>query len=113
MRAVSGVLLLLLCLHSLRGQGLDPGPVSGSCDEHVAQALRQKVPDTLEDTRTLRDVVLMQLKSMEARVKESEVKVNDMRVELAVAKLHVQQLQKENAGKTSLRLHFKSPPVIE
>lgn len=116
MRVLSGALLLLLCLHSLRGQSLDPGLVPGSCDEQVAQALRQKEPDTCENTRTLRDIVLelkVQLKSMEAHVKESEAKVNNMRVELAVTKVHVEQLQKENAGKTSLRLHFKSAPVIE
>lgn len=106
MRVVSGVSLLLLCLHSLQGQGLDPGLVPGPCDEQVAQALRQKVPDTL------RDIILLYLKSVEARVKDSEDKVNDMRVELAATKTHVVQLQKENAGKTSFRLHFKSVPVM-
>lgn len=106
MRVVSGILLLLFCLHNLHGQGLNPCLVPGSCDEQVAQAFRQKVPETIE-------VVLLLLKSMEARVKESEVKVNDMRVELAVTKLHVDQLQKDNVGKTSLRSHFKSAPAIE
>lgn len=102
MRVVSGVLLLLFCPHILRGQGLDLGPTPGPCEEQVAQALRQKVPSTFEDTRTLRDIVVElrgQLRTMEARVKESEVKVNDMRVELAVTKVHVEQLQKEKSGK--------------
>lgn len=116
MRVVSTVLLLLLCLHSLRGQSLDPGLVSGSCDEQVAQALRQKVLDTLEPTRTLRDIILelkVQIANLEARVKESEVKVNDMRVELAVNTVNIALLQKENAGKTSLRLHFQGATVVK
>lgn len=111
MKVVFGVSLLLLCLHSLRGQGLDPARlVPQSRDEQVAQVSRQKVPDPFEDSRTLRDIVVelkVQLKSMEARVRESEVKVNDMRVELAVTKVHVEQLQKENVGKASPEMHFK------
>lgn len=85
---------------------MPPARLIPSGDEQVAQVSRPKVPETLEDARTSRDIVV-QLKSMEARVKESEVKVNDMRVELAVTKVHVEQLQKENAGKASLRLHSK------
>lgn len=114
MRVVSGVLLLLLCLHSLRGQILDPSLVPGSCDEQVAQALKQKM--LVEDTGTLRDIVVelkVQLRSMEARVKESEVKVNEMRVELAVTKVHIEQLQKENVGKAQMRLHFRRALVVE
>lgn len=114
MRVVSGVLLLLLCLHSLRGQMLDPSLVPGSCDEQVAQALKQKL--LVEDTGTLRDIVVelkVQLRSMEARVKESEVKVNEMRVELAVTKVHIEQLRKENAGKAQIKLHCRRALVIE
>lgn len=116
MRVFSGFLLLLLSLHSLQGQGLDLGLESGSCDEQVAQALRQKVPDTFELNGPLRDIVLklkVQVESMEARVKESEVKVNDMRVELAVTKVHVELLQKDKAGETLLRRHFQSASVVE
>lgn len=103
------MLLLLLCLHSLRGQMLDPSLVPGSCDEQVAQALKQKI--LVEDTGTLRDIVVelkVQLRSMEARVKESEVKVNEMRVELAVTKVHVEQLQKENVAQATDLLALKS-----
>lgn len=68
----------------------------------------QKLPNAFEDTRTLRDIVMEQLRSMEARVKESELKVNDMRVDLAVTKVHVEQLLKENSAQAMEILALKT-----
>lgn len=104
MKVVHG-LLLLLCLCRVRGQDLDVGLLSSdvpkTADDPAAQASKQAVPDTWAEVRALRDMVVelkVQVRSMEARVKESEGQVNNLRVELAVNKLHIEQLQKENAG---------------
>ncbi|KAF7669087.1 hypothetical protein LDENG_00252190 [Lucifuga dentata] len=74
----------------------------GDTDEETT---KQTVPDIWEEARMLRDMV--ELRHMEARLKDSKSRVDGLKTELITTKIHLQQLQRENSGiKTYLKYSF-------
>ncbi|XP_049448444.1 heavy metal-binding protein HIP-like isoform X1 [Epinephelus fuscoguttatus] len=113
MRVVVGLLLLLLalCGSGAQGEGGGLGQVGeisqfqetaprDAAEESTKQTTEQTTPDIWAEVRALRDMVVelkVELRNMEARVKDSESQVNDLKAELMVTKVHVELLQRENS----------------
>ncbi|XP_078028636.1 uncharacterized protein LOC144458309 [Epinephelus lanceolatus] len=113
MRVVVGLLLLLLALSGsgAQGEGGGLGQVGeisefqetaprDVAEESSKQTTEQTTPDIWAEVRALRDMVVelkVELRNMEARVKDSESQVNDLKAELMVTKVHVELLQRENS----------------
>nr|XP_033490134.1 heavy metal-binding protein HIP-like isoform X3 [Epinephelus lanceolatus] len=112
MRVVVGLLLLLLALCGSGAQGkggglrqvgeigqLETAP-RDAAEESAESTTEQTTPDIWAEVRALRDMVVelkVELRNMEARVKDSESQVNDLKAELMVTKVHVELLQRENS----------------
>ncbi|XP_042355579.1 heavy metal-binding protein HIP-like isoform X1 [Plectropomus leopardus] len=110
MRVVVGLLLLLLglCGSGAQGEGGGLGE-AGEISQFQEKAPRdaaeepttkQTTPDIWAEVRALRDMVVelkVELRNMEARVKDSESHVDEMKAELMVTKVHVELLQRENS----------------
>ncbi|XP_051258520.1 major antigen-like isoform X2 [Dicentrarchus labrax] len=101
MRVVLGLLLLLLglCGSGAQGEGggLDEG---GAVEESSEQTTKQTTCDIWVEMRALRDMVVelkVELRNMEARVKDSESQVNELKTELILTKVQVELLQRENS----------------
>ncbi|XP_044078224.1 cerebellin-2-like [Siniperca chuatsi] len=110
---VAGLLLLLLglCGSGAQGEGGGLGEVGeisqfqktaarDAVEESTEQTTKQTTPDIWVEVRALRDMVVelkVELRNMEARVKNSENQVNELKAELMVTKVHVQLLQRENS----------------
>ncbi|XP_051255755.1 cerebellin 17 [Dicentrarchus labrax] len=97
MRVVLGLLWLLLglCGSGAQGEG-------GGLDEvgAVEESTEQTISDIWAEVRALRDMVVelkVELRNMEARVKESESQVNELKTELMVTKVQMELLQRENS----------------
>ncbi|XP_078028638.1 uncharacterized protein LOC144464688 isoform X2 [Epinephelus lanceolatus] len=113
MRVVDGLLLLLLALSGsgAQGEGGGLGQVGeisefqetaprDAAEESAESTTEQTTPDIWAEVRALRDMVVelkVELRNMEARVKDSESQVNDLKAELMVTKVHVELLQRENS----------------
>ena len=100
MRIDLGLLLLLLALCGSGAQGED----GGLGEEWTKQTTEQTTPDIWAEVRALRDMVVtlevelkVELRNMEARVKESESQVDELKAELIVTKMLVEQLKRENS----------------
>ena len=115
MRVVVGLLLLLLglCGSGAQGEGGGLGEVGeirefqetaprDGGEESTERDTKQTTPDIWAEVRALRDMVVelrVELRNMEARVKDSESQVDELKAELMLTKVHVEQLQTENSGK--------------
>ncbi|XP_049448190.1 heavy metal-binding protein HIP-like isoform X1 [Epinephelus fuscoguttatus] len=113
MRVVVGLLLLLLalCGSGAQGEGGGLGQVGeisqfqetaprDAAEESTKQTTEQTTTDIWAEVRALRDMVVelkVELRNTEARVKDSESQVNDLKAELMVTKVHVELLQRENS----------------
>ncbi|XP_070772799.1 uncharacterized protein [Enoplosus armatus] len=110
MRVVLGLLLLLLglCASVAQGEGGGLGEVSefqktaqrDAVEESIKQTAKQTNPDIWAEVRALRNMVVelkVELRNMEARVKDSESQVNELKAELMVTKVHVELLQLDNS----------------
>ncbi|XP_042354533.1 uncharacterized protein LOC121952112 [Plectropomus leopardus] len=110
MRVVVGLLLLLLglCGSGAQGEGGGLGE-AGEISQFLEKAPRdaaeepttkQTTPDIWAEVRALRDMVVelkVELRNMEARVKDSESHVDELKAELMVTKVQVELLQRENS----------------
>ncbi|KAL7390586.1 hypothetical protein ABVT39_023882 [Epinephelus coioides] len=123
MRVVVGLLLLLLalCGSGAQGEGGGLGQVGeigqletaprDAAEESTEQTTKQTTPDIWAEVRALRDMVVelkVQLRNMEATVKDSESQVNDLKAELMVTKVHVELLQRENSDQKDTLTATKS-----
>ncbi|XP_049448442.1 heavy metal-binding protein HIP-like isoform X1 [Epinephelus fuscoguttatus] len=124
MRVVVGLLLLLLalCGSGAQGEGGGLGQVGeisqfqetaprDAAEESTKQTTEQTTPDIWAEVRALRDMVVelkVELRNMEARVKDSESQVNDLKAELMVTKVHVELLQRENSDQKDTLTSTKS-----
>ncbi|XP_078028639.1 uncharacterized protein LOC144464689 [Epinephelus lanceolatus] len=124
MRVVVGLLLLLLalCGSGAQGEGGGLGQVGeisefqetaprDAAEESTEQTTEQTTPDIWAEVRALRDMVVelkVELRNMEARVKDSESQVNDLKAELMVTKVHVELLQRENSDQKDTLTATKS-----
>ncbi|KAL7390582.1 hypothetical protein ABVT39_023882 [Epinephelus coioides] len=114
MRVVVGLLLLLLlalCGSGAQGEGGGLGQVGeisefeetssrDAAEKSAESTTKQTTPDIWAEVRALRDMVVelkVELRNMEATVKDSESQVNDLKAELMVTKVHVELLQRENS----------------
>uniref|UniRef100_A0A8C4HK24 C1q domain-containing protein n=1 Tax=Dicentrarchus labrax TaxID=13489 RepID=A0A8C4HK24_DICLA len=69
-------------------------------EESSEQTTKQTTPDIWVEVRALRDMVVelkVELRNMEARVKDSESQVNELKAELMVTKVQMELLQRENS----------------
>uniref|UniRef100_A0A8C4H6D6 C1q domain-containing protein n=1 Tax=Dicentrarchus labrax TaxID=13489 RepID=A0A8C4H6D6_DICLA len=101
MRVVLGLLLLLLGLCGSGAQGEGGGlDEVGAVEESSEQTTKQTTPDIWAEVRALRDMVVelkVELRNMEARVKDSESQLNELKTELMVTKVQMELLQRENS----------------
>ncbi|XP_037603621.1 uncharacterized protein LOC119475209 isoform X6 [Sebastes umbrosus] len=113
MRVVVGLLLLLLslCGSGAQGDGGGLGEVGeirefqetaprDAVEESTEQTTKQTTPDIWAEVRALRDMVVelkVELRNMEAIVKDSESLVNELKTELIVTKVYVEMLQRDNS----------------
>ncbi|XP_059181677.1 heavy metal-binding protein HIP-like [Centropristis striata] len=96
MRAVVvGLLLLGLC-----GSGAQGEVQETETRDAGEETTKQITPDIWAEVRALRDMVVelkVELRNVEATVKDSESQVDELKVELIVTKMQVEQLQRETS----------------
>ncbi|XP_037603761.1 uncharacterized protein LOC119475302 isoform X2 [Sebastes umbrosus] len=113
MRVVVGLLLLLLglCGSGAQGDGGGLGQVGeirefqdtaqrDAVEESTEQNTKQTTSDIWAEVRALRYMVVkleVELRNMEAIVKDSESLVNELKTELIVTKVYVEMLQRDNS----------------
>ncbi|XP_041657946.1 heavy metal-binding protein HIP-like [Cheilinus undulatus] len=98
MRVAVGLLFLLHCLSGSQAQGEDGRLSEGG------NTSKQTTPDIWAEVKALRDMVVqlnVEQRYLEAIVKESESQVEELRVELIITKMHVEQLQTENSAQAA------------
>ncbi|XP_059181501.1 heavy metal-binding protein HIP-like [Centropristis striata] len=96
MRAVVvGLLLLGLC-----GSGAQGEVQETETRDAGEETTKQTTPDIWAEVRALRDMVVelkVELRNVEATVKDSESQVDELKAELIVTKMQVEQLQRETS----------------